>query len=89
MAMTHRTGSFYTVKDLTGNGGLCTTPRSEESVEESRKLIDESNARAVQKGYRANQYAIHLTIWHRCYDGDLLILSERSESYIETYPTKL
>ena len=87
--MKHHGGTYYTVKATNGYSGLCTTPDSEKSIESSRILIDETNARAVQRGYKVKQYGIFLVNWHRWYNGDALVMSEENESLVETYPAEL
>lgn len=92
--MKQYSNTWYTVQRPNGNGGLCTTPESEASIEASRTLIDESNANAVKRGYKSSQYSIVKVESNRwfdkdMFDGGILILSTRTETYVETYPKSI
>ena len=87
--MTQRSGTYYEVQYRNGNGGLCRTPESEASVEGCRALIDEANARAIRQGFKKHQFAVFKVEWSRRFDGDALMLSTTTETYIETYPNHL
>lgn len=81
----------YIVRRLSGNGGLCTNPKSELSIEVTRELIDDRNKRAVERGYKAEQFLIcyyELVNWYDDSD-ERFIKSEYNVQAIEVYPATL
>lgn len=84
--MTQRNGTYYEVHYKNGLGGLCRTPDSEASIEGSRALIDAVNADAVKSRFNTHQFSIFKVEWSRWFDGDTLIFSTHTETFVEIYP---
>lgn len=78
-------GSRYNTMALIGSGRLVVRG---DSLEETRREIDESNERAMKRGYKAESWIITHQEWYRWYDDEgNFVRSEQLEQAIEVYPT--
>ena len=60
-----------------------------ETLEEIRREIDESNERAIKRGYNAESWIITHTEYYSWYDdNDMFVKREEYEQAIEVYPHK-
>ena len=58
-----------------------------ETLESVRADIDKSNTRAIEKGYKAEQWIIIHKEWYTCYDDDgNFMASEEHCHAVEVYP---
>ena len=61
-----------------------------DSLESTRAEIDEANKRAIEKGYKAEQWIITHKEWYRLEDDDgNFVRAEEYEQAIEIYPTSI
>lgn len=79
--------SYFRVTDLKGQYGLVT--RSEE-LADLKAEIDEANARAVARGYKAEQFLIiGVEVWTSYDENGEFIGRKEIESAIQKYPANL
>ena len=82
--------SKYEIEHLSGNGGLCYYDDGEDSIEQVRQFIDETNARAVSRGYKEEQFCIVRTEFHSFFDKNGYFLRrEITTNRVEIYPAIL
>lgn len=60
-----------------------------DSLEEMKQIIDESNDRAMKKGYKKEQWIIVHTEWYSWYDNDMFVKRETIETAVEVYPKEV
>lgn len=61
-----------------------------DTLESTRDEIDRANKRAIERGYKAEQWIITHQEWYRFFDNDgNFVKSEEYEQAIEIYPTSI
>lgn len=77
----------YDAKSFNGSRGLAVRG---ESLEGIKQEIDDSNKRAIEQGYKPEQWIITKVLVTRAFDMDGLFLFEtKTEKRVEIYPEEL
>ena len=76
-------GDYWKAVHLNGQSGLL---GQYDSIREVRKLIDETNERQIEAGYKAEKFLIVSVEWNRFYDDDgVFRSSDTLEQVVEKY----
>jgi len=80
-------GDRFNTMAIKGHSRLCV---SGDTLESTREEIDRTNKRAIERGYKAEQWIITHQEWYRYFDDDgNFVKSEEYEQAIEIYPASI
>lgn len=81
-------GEYYDAVAL--DGGCRLMLNHNETPEAVKTCIDESNQRAMKKGYKAERWIITHVKWSTCYSDDgIFVEAKRTENAFAVYPAIL
>ena len=80
-------GDRFNTMAIKGHHRLCVNG---DTLESTRAEIDEANKRAIERGYKAEQWIITHQEWYRLEDDDgNFVRAEEYEQAIEIYPPSI
>ena len=83
-------GRYYKALYVSGSGEAALDHRESINVETVKKAIDARNKRAIDHGYKPDQYIITLTTWENVFDDNgLFVESNTVEKAVTIYPETL